>query len=186
MKKYILFAGVNGAGKSTLYNTNEAFKGMKRVNSDEIVKSIGNWQNTVDSLEASKMAIKMISSFFEAGETFNQETTLCGKSIFNNILKAKELGYIVEIHYVGLDSVEIAKNRVAYRVKHGGHGIPEKDIERRYLESFKGIKKCMDMIDLLVMYDNTEEFRRFAIYKNGKKYLISNNQPSWYKKYIDY
>ena len=88
MKKYILFAGVNGAGKSTLYNTNEAFKGMKRVNSDEIVKRIGNWQNTVDSLEASKMAIKMISSFFEAGETFNQETTLCGKSIFNNILKA--------------------------------------------------------------------------------------------------
>ena len=87
---------------------------------------------------------------------------------------------------MGLDSVEIAKNRVAYRVKHGGHGIPEKDIERRYLESFKGIKKCMDMIDLLVMYDNTEEFRRFAIYKNGKKYLISNNQPSWYKKYIDY
>lgn len=185
MKKYILFAGVNGAGKSTLYNTNDSFKGMERVNSDEIVKSFGDWKSTADSLEAGKIAIRKINELFSEGVTFNQETTLCGKAIIKNISKAKKLGYIVEIHYVGVDSVEIAKERVAHRVKNGGHGIPEIDIERRYSESFKSIKSCIDLVDLVVMYDNTDCFRRFAIYKNGKKYLISNKLPFWYKNYID-
>ena len=100
MKKYILFAGVNGAGKSTLYNTNDAFKGMERVNSDEIVKSIGDWKNTADSLEAGKIAIRKINELFSEGVTFNQETTLCGKGIIKNISKAKKLGYIVEIFMI--------------------------------------------------------------------------------------
>lgn len=41
MEKYILIAGVNGAGKSTLYQTLDSLKDMKRVNTDEIVKSFG-------------------------------------------------------------------------------------------------------------------------------------------------
>ena len=28
-------------------------------------------------------------------------------------------------------SVEIAKDRIAYRVAHGGHGIPDADVERK-------------------------------------------------------
>ena len=47
MKKYILIAGVNGAGKSTLYQTLDSLKGMKRVNTDEIVRSFGNWKNPI-------------------------------------------------------------------------------------------------------------------------------------------
>ena len=46
MKKYILIAGVNGAGKSTLYQTLESLKDMPRINTDEIVKTFGSWQNT--------------------------------------------------------------------------------------------------------------------------------------------
>lgn len=49
MKKYILIAGVNGAGKSTLYQTLESLKDMPRINTDEIVKSFGNWQNINDT-----------------------------------------------------------------------------------------------------------------------------------------
>lgn len=49
------------------------------------------------------------------GITFNQETTLCGKSIIKNILKAKELGYFIELHYVGVESAQIAKDRVKHR-----------------------------------------------------------------------
>ena len=59
---------------------------------------------------------------------------MCGKSIINNIRKAKKLGYQIEMHYIGLDSVDIAKERVKQRVEHGGHGIDEKDIEKRYEE----------------------------------------------------
>jgi len=51
MKKYILIAGVNGAGKSTLYQTLESLKNMPRINTDEIVRSFGNWQDMSDVLK---------------------------------------------------------------------------------------------------------------------------------------
>ena len=81
MKKYILIAGVNGAGKSTLYQALESLKNMPRINTDEIVRSFGNWQNMSDVFKAGKIAVKKIKEYFDQGITFNQETTLCGASI---------------------------------------------------------------------------------------------------------
>ena len=167
MKKYILIAGVNGAGKSTLYQSIDSLKSMERVNTDEIVRTFGDWRNSMDVMKAGKIAVRKIDDFFRHGITFNQETTLCGNSILKNIDRAKSLGYVIEIHYVGVESVEIAKQRIAYRVEHGGHGIPEVDVERRYEESFARLNMLKDKCDLVVLYDNTESFIRFAIYKNG-------------------
>ena len=85
MKKYILIAGVNGVGKSTLYQTLDSLKSMERVNTDEIVKSFGNWKNSDDVMKAGLIAVKKIKEYFINGVSFNQETTLCGKSILRNI-----------------------------------------------------------------------------------------------------
>lgn len=60
MKKYILIAGVNGAGKSTLYQTLDSLKLMERVNTDEIVRSFGEWKNPSDVMKAGKIAVKKI------------------------------------------------------------------------------------------------------------------------------
>jgi predicted ABC-type ATPase len=181
MKKYILIAGVNGAGKSTLYQTLDFLQNMPRINTDEIVRSFGDWKNSFDVMNAGKIAVKNLHQFFENGETFNQETTLCGKSIISNILYAKQLGYYVELHYVGVESAEIARERIAYRVAHGGHGIPDSDVYRRYEESFQQLKKVISLCDIVVFYDNTERFKRFAIYENGNLIQESDEQPDWYK-----
>ena len=184
MKKYILIAGVNGAGKSTLYQTLDSLKDMPRVNTDEIVKGFGDWKNPVDIMKAGKIAVENIKKYFEEGITFNQETTLCGNSIIRNIEKAKILGYKIEIHYVGVDSVQIAKERIAYRVAHGGHGIPDEDVERRYEESLKHLSQITGLCDLIVMYDNTDSFRRFAVYENGELHKLMDELPEWYKRIL--
>ena len=57
MKKYILIAGINGTGKSTLFQTLESLKDMPRINTDEIVKSFGNWQNMSDVSKAGKICM---------------------------------------------------------------------------------------------------------------------------------
>lgn len=90
----------------------------------------------------------------------------------------------IELHYVGLESIELAKQRIAYRVAHGGHGIPDADVERRYVESFEHLNMVKDKCDLVVLYDNTEVFNRFAIYKNGDLYVIADQVPMWFEKYI--
>lgn len=162
MKKYILIAGVNGAGKSTLYQSLQNLQDMPRVNTDEILREFGDWRNISDEIKAGKIAVKKIAGYFAKGITFNQETTLCGKSILNNIANAKEKRYFIELHYIGVESVDIAKERVAVRVKQGGHGIAEKDIERRYIDTFKNLKIVLSECDLAAFYDNTIKFRRFA------------------------
>lgn len=136
-------------------------------------------------MTAGKVAVKKILQYFDEGTTFNQETTLCGKSITKNIEKARKKGYFIELHYIGVESVDIAKERVLGRVKQGGHGIAEKDIERRYVETFDNLKLVLGKCDLVAFYDNTTEFRRFAIYKNGQPIRVSHNVPIWYKRFIE-
>lgn len=184
MKKYLLIAGVNGAGKSTLYQTLDALQAMERVNIDEIVKTFGDWKNSADVLNAGKIAVNKIQAYLNSGISFNQETTLCGNSILKFIDRAKSLGYEIELHDVGLESVELAKQRIAYRVAHGGHEIPDADVERRYVESFVHLNMVKDKCDLVVLYDNTEVFNRFAIYKNGDLCMIAGQAPRWFEKYV--
>ena len=95
MKKYVIIAGVNGAGKSTLYQTDDNLKNLPRVNVDEIVKEIGDWKNISDVFNAGRIAVKKIMKYFEEGISFNQETTLCGKSIIRNIRKATIIANII-------------------------------------------------------------------------------------------
>lgn len=183
VKKYILIAGVNGAGKSTLYQSLQSMQDMSRVNTDEILREFGDWRNMADVMTAGKIAVKRIAAYFDEDITFNQETTLCGKSILSNITRAKKQGYFIELHYIGVENVDIAKERVAARIKQGGHGIAEQDIEKRYIDTFENLKIVLPESDLAAFYDNTIEFRRFAIYKNGKPIRISHNVPMWYERF---
>lgn len=184
MRKYILIAGVNGAGKSTLYQTLQTLQSMPRVNADEILKEFGDWKNADDIMTAGKRAVKQIEQYFDAGISFNQETTLCGKAILKNIGIAKSRGYFFELHYIGVENVDIAKERVLDRVRHGGHGVPEKDIEKRYTETFENLKIILPVCDLAAFYDNTIGFRRFAIYRGKELVRISRHVPEWYENFI--
>lgn len=180
MKRYILIADVNGAGKSTLYYTMDSLKNMPRVNTDEIVRTFGDWKNPSDVIKAGKTAVRRVKEYFAKGVSFNQETTLCENSILRNIEKAKKLGYFVELHYVGIDSAETAKERIAYRVRQGGHGIPDADVERRYVESLAKLKSIVNICDLAVLYDNTDMFRQFAVLEKGERKYWSDLIPGWY------
>lgn len=113
MKKYIIFAGVNGAGKSTLYQIKDTYQDIPRINIDEISREIGDWRDPKIVFNAGRKVRYLLKEYFDLGMSFNQETTLCGKSILKNIKLAKEKGYVIEMHYEGVNNVDIAKQRVA-------------------------------------------------------------------------
>lgn len=176
-KEYFIFAGVNGAGKSTLYNFYPNIP-QNRINSDEILReSGGNWKSSTDQANAMKEAVRRINDYLKRGISFNQETTLTGNSIINNIRKAKEQGYIVKVCYVGLESADLAIQRVQQRVEKGGHGIAEEDIRRRYEQSLNNLQKIIPICDKVEIYDNTEIFYWVASYTNGK--LDYREECSW-------
>ena len=168
--KFTLFAGVNGAGKSSLYTTmsdkDKAALG-ERINVDEIVATMGNWQDKSIQFAAGKIAAKRIKECLNLGISFNQETTLAGLSVLSDIKKAKVRGFRVDMFYVYVDSVEIAKQRIRIRVAKGGHGIPDEDVDRRFSASLSNLKKAIDLCDNVTVFDNTVSLKPVTFFANG-------------------
>ncbi len=184
--KYIIFAGCNGCGKSTLYHSCSNTFPYPRVNSDEVIKSFnGDWRNRVDRIKADRLTVGLVREYFSKHITFCQETTLCGKSIIRNIANARNEGYDIWIYYVGVADVEIAKKRIAFRVENGGHGIPDKDVERRYLETVQNMKAIWPMADKVTFFDNTVGFTYVAYYEDGDFIQLTQELPVWIKEIID-
>ena len=73
------------------------------------------------------------------------------------------------MNYIGVESPEIAKERIKIRVSKGGHGIPDTDVERRYYESLKNLQRVIDICDEINVYDNTEMFKEIVNIKKIKK-----------------
>ena len=183
-KYFYIFAGVNGSGKSTLYKTNflnQNIKNSIRINTDEIVYSFGDWKNSIDQIKAGKMAIQLRNKCFLEEKSFNEETTLTGKTILKIIDKAKNLGYKIHIYYIGIGNPEIAKERVKNRIARGGHGISSNLIEKRYYESLQNLEKILSKCDLIEIYDNSVKFYRIFYYED--KQVFENNiaKVNWIK-----
>ena len=181
MKNYTIFAGVNGAGKTSIYKSiyyNENID-EKRINTDEMVSRIGHWQDNNLQIKCAREAIKLIKKYIVEGISFNQETTLSGKSIISNIKLAKEKGFYVTMNYIGVKSVDIAKERVAIRVRKGGHGIPDEAIERRYFDSLSNLSKVINICDKINIYDNSEMFKLVMVIKDGEVVWKDKKIPNW-------
>ncbi len=63
------------------------------------------------------------------------KTTLAGRSYLKLIKRLQLANWEIKLIYLALSNVEMSKKRVEERVLHGGHNIPNKDIERRYPRS---------------------------------------------------
>lgn len=171
--QYIVFAGVNGAGKSTFYRTLlwaavDADAKICRVNPDEIIEKNGmDWSSPSDQLKAGRIALEVIGECFRKGESFNQETTLSGRSALKNIRRAFNLGYRVSLFYIGVESADMALERIRRRVSLGGHDIGEEDVRRRAEASLRNFGDILDFTHYAAAYDNTEDLKCLAIWENG-------------------
>ena len=186
--QYILFAGVNGAGKSTLYKSGlwsnkEKERELPRVNSDEIlVQHSWDWSKESDQLKAGRLALGQMKDFLSATESFLQETTLAGRTIVKHIQQAHDLGYQIQMNYVGVDSADLALQRIEYRVSVGGHGITEEGVRRRYAASLENLYKVAPLCESIMLYDNTTQLRLVAFTLDGVVYNCANEQAgaTWF------
>lgn len=183
---FTLFAGINGAGKSTLYDDiNDDDELGIRINPDEIARKLGDFNNPSIQIRAGKIAVQTIANCIKNRVSFNQETTLAGKSTINLIKKLKANGYNVNMYYVGLSSKELAAERVAFRVKNGGHNIPLDLIYSRYNKSLENCKNVIKYCNNITIYDNSNQNKKLILkVKCGKEY-IAPVIPNWAKEIID-
>lgn len=182
--QYILIAGVNGCGKSTLTHLIPDFDTIPKINLDDKIRSLGDWRDRKNFLIAGREVLQEIQSFFGNHVTFIQETTLCGHAIRKRIDTALQNDYDVVIHFIGLDTYDIAQDRVHHRVKNGGHGIPDEDIRRRYYEGMNALNDLIPKCSQIIFYDNSDAMKRFLKLENGQIVWQSLFMPDWLYTYF--
>lgn len=177
-----IISGCNGAGKTTASFTvlPELLKVREFVNADEIARGLSPFQPEKVPIEAGKIMLRRMQELFTQNEDFAFETTLSSRSFVGQIKQAKELGYVVNLVYYWLDSVELAIERVKTRVSEGGHHIPTDTIIRRYSAGLKNfINLYRDKVDYWILIDNSQtEPHLIAEGKSSENYQIAN-QIKW-------
>lgn len=133
-KEVYIIGGPNGAGKTTFVTSflpNYA-KVVNFVNADEIARGLSPLGAETMNIKSGKIMLGLIDEYIRKGESFGFETTLAGKKWIKLVDELKEDGYLVYIFFLDLPTEELSVSRVKYRIKSGGHYIPEETVRRRY------------------------------------------------------
>lgn len=180
MSQCVLVAGLDGTGKSSLRGVLEGQNVLLGhiIDADVIAK-----ENNFDNIKAGKKAIEEIDYCLDNNISFTQETTLAGHRTVRTIKRARKQGYYVTMYYVGLNSMEESINRIANRVRKGGHNIPSDDVKRRFARRIKSLKSVLPLCDEVIFYDNENGFIKVAEIKNNKFQYSNGYKPQWIVSY---
>lgn len=157
-KRILIIAGPNGAGKTTFakeFLVTDA-QCPRFINADLIAAGLSPFVPEKAAVQAGRLMLQAIDHAVDSGENFAIETTLSGLGYARKIPHWQSLGYRVSLFFLKLDNVEQAIDRVAERVKQGGHNIPEAVICRRFAAGLKNFQNCYrDLVDDWMLFDNS-------------------------------
>ncbi len=169
-KNLYIIGGCNGAGKTTASYTilPEILDCKEFVNADEIARGLSPFNPNSMAIEAGKLMLKRIVELLGRDESFAIETTLATRSYVNLVHQAQAKGYKVTLVFFWLHTPELALQRIAERVKKGGHDIPNVTARRRYIAGINNLFKLYaPEVDCWMIYDNSDN-PRVAVAHGGR------------------
>jgi len=182
---YVL-AGANGSGKSTLYA--DKIKPVVKapfINADVIQKNELKNPDMKASREAAQIAAARIQDHFKNKTSFVRETVFSHESKLKEIEQAQKAGFQVALYHVGVRSANLNVDRVALRVKKGGHNVPENKIRERRERGEALISEAARISDHAFVYDNSNFGKppRLGIqFEKGKVIAVGNDLPKWQRE----
>lgn len=178
MKRLDLVIGPNGAGKSTFVELILAplLPGSVFVNADEIARQ--RWPDAPAShaYDAAALAADTRRRLIELGRPFIAETVFSHPSKLDLIRDAHAANYIVVLHVL-LIPEDLAVLRVRYRVRAGGHDVPEDKIRHRYRRLWEFVAAAITDSDSATVYDNSRREGPRIIAQTSAGQIIGS--PSW-------
>ncbi|MBI1357328.1 MAG: AAA family ATPase [Acidobacteria bacterium] len=153
----VILAGPNGAGKSTLApELLRQFGIAEFVNADVIARGLSAFDPDSAALAAGRVMLARLKSLAAMRVSFAFETTLATRSFAPWLHELDESGYQIRIFFVWLADPALCVERVAKRVRSGGHHVPPDTVHRRYQ---RGVQNFMALYRPLAeswgVFDNT-------------------------------
>jgi len=155
-----IVAGPNGAGKTTFAREflPNYVKCLEFVNADLIASGLSPFLPERAAIKAGRLMLKQIHYLSDRGTDFGFETTLSGKGYIRLLKDLKSRGYRIYLYFLWVDNVDIALERVADRVRRGGHNVPEKIVRRRFNRGLPNLFNLYrPLLDLWAIFDNSTD-----------------------------
>ena len=153
----IVLAGVNGAGKSSVLSALLLDEGLDWYNPDryaaELVRELGMSLGEANG-RAWHYGKSLLERAIATGSNHAFETTLGGNTI-TGLLRAAAKTHDLLMLYCGLASPELHIARVAQRVAHQGHPIPDEKIRERWTTSRSNLVQLLPVLSRLQVFDNS-------------------------------
>lgn len=126
------------------------------INADLIADGLSPFRPEQAALRAGRLMLELIEQYVARGESFGFETTLATKSFARSIPQWQGLGYVVSLYFLTLPSAEQAIQRVARRVRQGGHAVAKDVVRRRFVSGWENFEEIYrGIVDEWVMLDNS-------------------------------
>ncbi|MFZ6798382.1 zeta toxin family protein [Undibacterium sp. Di24W] len=155
----IVIGGPNGAGKSTIAPMvlRDYLAVPDFVNADQIAAGLSAFNPEGAAFEAGRIMLRRLDELAASGRSFAFESNLSSRTFSVFLKRLKAQGYHVGLCFVWLNSAALARERVALRVKMGGHHIPSDVIERRYVRSIQNFRDLyLPLTKEWSVFDNSE------------------------------
>lgn len=153
-----IIAGPNGAGKSTLAPVllRDTFGLLEFVNADTISAGLSAFNAEAVALDAGRVMLTRLRELAANKQSFAFESTLATRSYAPWISRLAQEGYQFHLLFLWLNTVELAIQRVAERVRGGGHLVSDDIIRRRYRRGLENLSQLyLPLADTWVVYDNS-------------------------------
>jgi predicted ABC-type ATPase len=179
LKEIVILGGPNGAGKTTAAKKLlPRFPAVQEfLNADEFARAISPSDVESAAFTAGRKMLQRMRELIAAGVSFGIETTFSGKSSIRILKECKRDGWRITILYLWLPRPEDAIERVAQRVREGGHGVSSDVIRRRFFASAQNfIKFYMPLADELEVYDNSDKRAQIACRHEGGVVIVRDSK----------
>lgn len=181
----VVIAGPNGSGKTTLAPAllRDYVGVYEFVNADTIAQGLSGFRTETVEFQAGRIMLSRIRDLARQRVRFGFETTLASRTFAPWLAKLRQDGYGVHIVFLWLPSPEMAVSRVAVRVAHGGHSVPERTIRRRYRGGLCNFFRLYERLcDSWQFFDNSSARYRKLIAERVHGDLVRAANPSLWGK----
>lgn len=138
----------------------------------------------VNAYFASAAADFIRHKLIECSKSFTFETVMSFPDKVQLLRNAQLKGYRTYLYYVATEDPAINISRVRYRIKMGGHSVPEDKIVSRYQRSLDLLIEAIQFTNRAYIFDNsTHEHIWLAEITDGHLMEMKTDQvPAWFKK----